>query len=410
MSKSLRSAADPGAVLTDHFPRDLTDAALTHSDASLVLDITGHGRWTVTVDDGMAEVTRGVATDPTCTVHTDADTLADLLIGRRSGVDAFLVGDLTARGSLATVLQIGGAFAPDVDLVTRPRAREVTACGLRTAYLEAGRADAPPVVLLHGLGATNASMLPVLADLAEDFRVLAPDLPGFGASDAPAWTYTAEQLFRWLRDFLDAVGAGGAVVIGNSLGGRLALELAMREPDTVDKLVLLCPSPAFRRFRQLAPLARWWPVDVARLPMIGLPRAVVMAGAKSMFARPDRVPQPWFEAAVDEFEIAMGYGARRRAALSALINIYLEEPFGDGGFWERLTTVRTPTLFLWGRRDRLVPSRFARHVSVAVPTAKSVVLPDCGHVPQLELPNVTMGLTRRFLGSPRAATQYRAHA
>jgi pimeloyl-ACP methyl ester carboxylesterase len=404
------SHLDPGAVLADHFPRDLTDTALTHSDASLVLDITGHGQWTVAVDDGKAAVTTKVATDPTSTVHTDADTLADLLIGRRSGVDAFLDGDLTTRGSLATVLQIGGAFAPDVDLVTRPRSHEVTACGVRTAYLEAGHADAPPVVLLHGLGATNASMLPILADLAEDFRVLAPDLPGFGASDAPAWTYTAEQLHYWLRDFLGTVNAFGAVVIGNSLGGRLALELGMRDPDMVDKLVLLCPSPAFRRFRQLAPLARWWPVDIARLPMITPPRPVVMAGAKAMFARPDRVPQPWFEAAVDEFEIAMGHGARRRAALSALINIYVEEPFGDSGFWERLTTVRTPTLFLWGRRDRLVPSRFARHVSVAVPTAESVVLPDCGHVPQLELPDVTMGLTRRFLGSPRAATEYRANA
>ncbi|MFF2107573.1 alpha/beta fold hydrolase [Rhodococcus koreensis] len=134
-------------------------------------------------------------------------------------------------------------------------------------------------------------MLPVLTDLAEDFRVVAPDLPGFGASDAPAWTYTAEQLFRWLRDFLDAADADGAVVIGNSLGGRLALELAMREPDTVDKLVLLCPSPAFRRFRQLAPLARWWPVDVARLPMIGLPRAVVMAGGQ-VDVRPTRPGSP----------------------------------------------------------------------------------------------------------------------
>ncbi|MFF2107574.1 SCP2 sterol-binding domain-containing protein [Rhodococcus koreensis] len=97
MSKSLRSATDPGAVLSDRFPRDLTDVALTHSDARIVLDIAGHGRWTITVDDGMAEVTRDVATDPTCTVHTDADTLADLLIGRRSGVDAFLGGDLTTR-------------------------------------------------------------------------------------------------------------------------------------------------------------------------------------------------------------------------------------------------------------------------------------------------------------------------
>ncbi|MDF3308801.1 hypothetical protein P3H15_27670 [Rhodococcus sp. T2V] len=66
------------------------DVALTHSDARFVLDVAGHGRWTVTVDDGMAEVTREVATDPTCTVHTDADTLAALLVGRRRGVDAFL--------------------------------------------------------------------------------------------------------------------------------------------------------------------------------------------------------------------------------------------------------------------------------------------------------------------------------
>lgn len=60
---SSRPAADPGAVLADHFPRDLTDAALTHSDASLVLDITCHGRWTVAVDDGTAEVTTKVAAE-----------------------------------------------------------------------------------------------------------------------------------------------------------------------------------------------------------------------------------------------------------------------------------------------------------------------------------------------------------
>jgi len=134
---------------------------------------------------------------------------------------------MEVRGSLATVLQVGGAFAPEVDLVTRPLAREVTALGARTAYLEAGPVDAPPVVLLHGLGATNASMLPLLADLSRDHHVYSPDTPGFGASQAPPWAYSAEQLYRWLRAFLDEVGVGNAVVIGNSLGGRLALELAL---------------------------------------------------------------------------------------------------------------------------------------------------------------------------------------
>lgn len=170
---------DPASMLATHFPRDLTDTVMSGESATVVLDIAGHGHWTVSIDSGVAE-SRGAdgPRKPTCTIRTDADTLADVLIGRRSGVDAFLDGDLVTRGSLATVLQIGGAFAPDVELSTRPQSREVDAGGVRTAYLEAGRADAPPVVLLHGLGATNASMLPVLADLAEDHRVIAPDTPG----------------------------------------------------------------------------------------------------------------------------------------------------------------------------------------------------------------------------------------
>ncbi|MDV7269186.1 alpha/beta fold hydrolase, partial [Rhodococcus oxybenzonivorans] len=228
---------DPASMLATHFPRDLTDTVMSGESATVVLDIAGHGHWTVSIDSGVAELRSADGPrKPTCTIRTDADTLADVLIGRRSGVDAFLDGDLVTRGSLATVLQIGGAFAPDVELSTRPQSREVDAGGVRTAYLEAGRADAPPVVLLHGLGATNASMLPVLADLAEDHRVIAPDTPGFGASEAPCWTYTAHQLYSWLRAFLDAVDARGAIVVGNSLGGRLALELAMHDPEAVAKL------------------------------------------------------------------------------------------------------------------------------------------------------------------------------
>jgi pimeloyl-ACP methyl ester carboxylesterase len=107
----------------------------------------------------------------------------------------------------------------------------------------------------------------------------------------------------------------------------------------------------------------------------------------------------------------MSSGAHRRAALSALFNIYTEEAFGDTGFWGRLPNLRTPALFLWGSEDRLVPAGFARHVSEAMPTAESVVIPHCGHVPQLELPALTMQLVREFLSSERtpsahASTEY----
>lgn len=398
-----RGATDPASVLANHLPRDLTRTVLARQDATLVLDVVGRGRWTVRIDHGEVTLLSGAIKHPTCTIRTDATTLADMLIGRRSGVDAFLSGDLAARGSLATVLQIGGAFAPEVNLPTRPKAREVSAYGVRTAYLEAGPPDAPPVVLLHGLGASNASMLTVLHDLARDHRVLSPDTPGFGASEAPPWRYTADQLYRWLRAFLDETGSRGAVVIGNSLGGRLALELALRDPDAVERLVLLCAAPAFRRFRQLAPLARLLPVDVARLPLV-LPRSAIMAGVKAMFAQPDRVRQSWFESAVDEHEHAMTHSGHRRAFISAAVGIYTEAPFGEEGFWDRLHELHTPSLFLWGSADRLVPPSFARHVVAAVPDAESVVIPDCGHVPQFEHPELTMRLVRSFLGPARRKT------
>jgi len=95
-----------------------------------------------------------------------------------------------------------------------------------------------------------------------------------------------------------------------------------------------------------------------------------MAGLRSLFARPERIPRHWFETVADEFDTAMGHGMRRRAALSALLTIYIEEPFGASGSGPGCA-VRAPTLFLWGASDRLVPARFARHITDAIPTARN---------------------------------------
>ena len=75
----------------------------------------------------------------------------------------------------------------------------------------------------------------------------------------------------------------------------------------------------------------------------------------------------------------------------------LKEAFGEKGFWERLPTLQAPALFIWGRRDRLVPFGFARHVAEALPNSETVVFPDCGHVPQFELPDQTHAHVREFL-------------
>ena len=371
-------------------------AALAEVQGKVVFSSPPVGSWTVHLDDGRVRLTRGGVPSPDATVTADPATLGAVLDGRISGVEAFLNHGLVVRGNLALALQMDGAFDVGVRPPTHPVARVATVLGVRTVYLEAGPRDAPPVILLHGLGATNASMLPLLADLSRDHRVLAPDFPGFGASDAPRWRYRPSDLARWVAAFQTEVDARPATIVGNSLGGRVAIEVGLLAPDAVNRMVLLCPSPAFRRMRQFVPLVKLLPPDavVMRIPMGH--RAIVM-GIRAMFARPDRLSREWYDAAADEHRRVMRSYRHRRAFFASLRQIYLEEAFGDEGFWDRLPLMETPALFIWGDRDRLVPASFERHVVAAIPHAQSVVLHDSGHVPQFEHPERTAEITRAFI-------------
>jgi pimeloyl-ACP methyl ester carboxylesterase len=91
--------------------------------------------------------------------------------------------------------------------------------------------------------------------------------------------------------------------------------------------------------------------------------------------------------------------ANRLAIFSALRHVYLDEPFGESGFWDRLPTLQPPALFLWGDHDNLVPAGFGRFVAEALPQAESVVIESCGHVPQFEHPELTARLTRDFIAA-----------
>ena len=364
--------------------------------ATVVFDV-GYTAWTVTIDGAHMTLDPGRVPHPHATVHADAVTLAAIVEGTESGVDAFLDGRLTIRGNLALVLKLEGVDYPERP--TRfPRARTVRPLDLETFYLEAGAG--PPVVLLHGLGATNASMLPTLAELARDHRVLAPDLPGFGDSAKPVQSYDPAFYARWLTAFLDAVGVQRADVIGNSMGGRIAIELALAAPARVGKLGLFAPSLAFKRFRGFTPLVRLIAAEMSAIPMRA-PRALVLGVLRGLFSDPARLHDAWYAAAADEFARVFATPRGRIAFFSAARQIYLEEAHGESGFWERLPSLACPALFLWGDRDRLVPARFARHVTAALPHARSVVIADCGHVPQFEHPAHTHALVREHFGRPR---------
>ena len=371
--------------------------------AAFTLDAGPAGRWTVRVErDGRLLWAPGIAKHAQATIRADADTLVAMLSGRASGVGAFIAGRLSVRGSLGLALLLEGALAPEERPARFPRPATTTAGGIRTPYLDGGPPDAPVVVALHGLGATNASLLPTVWDLATDYRVIAPDLPGHGVADKPLASYGAAWYGRWLEQFCDVLQLDRCFLLGNSLGGRIAIEGGLLMPDRVRGLVLLTPSPAFRKLRQFVPVVRLLRPELAVLPLpIG--HGVAVAGLRGMFAVPERIRQSWYDAAADEFLRVMRDPRGRIAFFSALRQVYVEEAFGARGFWERLPGLRPPALFVWGDRDRLVPHGFERHVVQALPGCHSVVLRDCGHVPQFELPAETHGLIRSFLAKTTAA-------
>jgi pimeloyl-ACP methyl ester carboxylesterase len=284
----------------------------------------------------------------------------------------------------------------------RLRFRSVATPGAKLSILEAG--TGPAILAMHGLGGTKGSFLPTLAALADRdrFRVIAVDLPGFGDSDKPIGAaYDAPYFAERAVNLLDALGIERAHLIGNSLGGRVALEIALRYPDRVGRLALLAPSLAWRRDRPGLSLVR-----LAR-PELGLvqlaPRPVVRAVVDRLIPGADK---DWTALGVDEFLRAYLTRSGRAAFYAAARQIYIDRPHGEDGFWTRLPALRADALFVWGRRDRLVPVAFARHVADALPRSRHLEL-DCGHVPQVERPKQTHAAVDAFLCG-RAVVRHRS--
>jgi len=364
--------------------------------ARIVFDAGEAGAWTVDLREGGAAMTRGRASRPSAVVTSDAETLIDVLDGHLAGVAAFLDGSLSMRGNIALTLELDDLLPPPRRHPHAPRCHRVMAGGVRSFYLESGDPGAPPVVLFHGLGATCSSFLPTIVDLSRDHRVFAVDIPGFGESGKPLRALDPAFQAEWAVALLDALRIPRGHLIGNSMGGRLALEVGLRAPERVDRLVLLAPSLAWRRYRAAARLVRLLRPELAVLPLPMLHRLVVRF-LRSMFARPERISSAATNAAADEFVRIFATPRGRIAFFNAARQIYLEDPHGTEGFWNRLRGLQPPALFIFGDHDWLVPRAFARHVREALPGARCETFHDCGHVPQFEHPERTHARVRAFL-------------
>jgi pimeloyl-ACP methyl ester carboxylesterase len=351
------------------------------------LVVDGEGAYDAVLGDATARLEEASgAADATLTA--DEPTWEQIAGDVRGGMEAFRGRRLTVRQDL----HLGVGFLAATSGMKedgRLRFRTVPTKDHRISLLEAG--TGPPVIAIHGLGASKASFLATVAALAPRFRVIAIDLPGFGDSDKPVGApYDARYFATAIVQLLDALGLDRAHLIGNSLGGRVALEVALRTPDRVDRIALLAPSMAWRRKRPWAPALRLVRPELGVLPHA--PRAVVERVIDRVMPE---ARTSWASAGIDEFLRSFLTPRGRAAFYAAARQIYLEEPEGDDGFWPRLRRLDVPALFIWGRRDTLVPLAFARHVSEAVPAAEHLEL-DCGHVPQMERPRETHAAIERF--------------
>jgi pimeloyl-ACP methyl ester carboxylesterase len=371
-------------TLADRFDPEPFDAP--HGRAVLRLRVEGEGDWDATIEGATIALQPSNGARPDARMAADAATWRRMAEDVRGGMDAFRRGRLKMRDDL----HLGVGFLAATSGMTGPErltlGRVETPIG-EIAMLKAGRGD--PVVLLHGLGATKASFLPTVAALAGDFRVIAIDLPGHGDSAKPlAAPYDAPYFARAVAQVLDACDIEQAHLIGNSMGGRVALETGFEYPDRVRRLALLAPSLAWLRERRWAGLLR------AVRPELGLiqpaPRGIVEMIVRNVVPGGN---DGWSAVGVDEFLRAYLTPRGRAAFYASARNIYLEEP---EAFWSRLRELQSESLFVWGREDRMVPIGFARHVREALPAAEHLEL-DCGHVPQLEAPRETHEAVRRFL-------------
>jgi pimeloyl-ACP methyl ester carboxylesterase len=358
--------------------------------ARIRLEGAGKAACDVILDGSGAKLEAANGKRPDALLSADPETWKQIAEDVRGGMAAYRSGRLRVRRDLH--LGVGFLAATAGSGEGGLHMRHVGTDEGPLSVAEAGAGE--PVLMLHGLGATKVSFLPTVAALADRFRMIAVDLPGFGDSVKPLRAaYDPAYFAKAMIALLEAEGIDRAHVVGNSMGGRVALEIGMRYPDRVNRVGLLAPSLAWLRDRPWAPFLR------LIAPQLGViqpaPRVVIEAIVRRVVPRGR---EEWTAAGIDEFLRSYLTPRGRAAFYAAARNIYLEEPHGRDGFWTRLADLEPDSLFVWGRKDPVVPISFERHVREVLPRAEHLEL-DCGHVPQLERPKQTHAALAKFFAA-----------
>jgi pimeloyl-ACP methyl ester carboxylesterase len=252
-------------------------------------------------------------------------------------------------------------------------------------------------VYVHGLGGSSTNWTDLAALLAPDATGTALDLPGFGYSEPPAgFTFSLDSHAEVVANYIGSLDAGPVHLLGNSMGGAVALLVAARRPELVKTLTLISPAMPDRRpsMKRLSDPR----MAFAYLPLVGPrvrrqlaalgPRERAMQVIKLCYADPSR----FAESRLDELEQEHSARAEFTWATPALARttfgiFRVWSARGAASLWAIAPTVTAPTLVVWGQHDRVISVRRAARTARLLPHARLLVLPRTGHVAQMERPN-----------------------
>ncbi len=255
--------------------------------------------------------------------------------------------------------------------------------GLKIRYLESGKGNSRHILFIHGLGSSADRWLGIPSALSANFHTVSLDLPGFGESDKPATLdYTIENFRETIVEFMNKVviNDGKTSIVGHSLGGYIAAEVAVENKNMVERLVLIDSSGMLKK---PTPLLEEY-LKVAINPTKDKVRKVF----EQMVADPTRIPSKLVEGFISRINLPNA----KYAFKSTLANS-TNTQIGLG----RLKLIdHIPTLILWGSEDRVIPPEHSRLFKEGIANSQIEIIPDAGHAPFAEKPDQVCEILRNF--------------
>jgi pimeloyl-ACP methyl ester carboxylesterase len=272
----------------------------------------------------------------------------------------------------------------------RERLRQIEVRDTRVNYCEMGEAGTP-IVFVHGLAGCWQNFLENIPHFARDHRVIALDLPGFGDSPMPPWEISIEHYGGLVDEFCRALNLHSCVLVGNSMGGFISAEVAIAQPEWVERLMLVSAAGMSHVHMRREPAEALARLMTAASPLLFRIRErgwrrwrIRSAVFRNVFDAPHRLrPELLWEFANGAMEAPAFL-----PALGALIGYDIHD---------RLERVHVPSLIVWGRDDRVIPAADALSYQRHLADSELVIFDRCGHVPMAERPVRFNRLLERFV-------------